>query len=658
MNKNFFEGKISVNSKGTGFVQSPLESEYKGEDIMIDVSKMNTALHGDMVEVAVLPDKQFNRIQGEVVRVITREKMQFVGTVDIKPESKAVWLMPDDRRMYMDILLPKESTVGRLENGTKVLVEIFEWVKGKNPAAKVLKVIGKKGEHNTEMESIILEKGFESGFPPEVEKEADEKAKAAFPVTPEELARRKDFRTTLTFTIDPKDAKDFDDALSFKKIANNRYEIGVHIADVSHYVTPGSALDKEAIKRGCSVYLVDRTIPMLPHALSNDICSLNPNEDRMAFSAVFEMDAKGQIFSKWFGKTVIHSHQRFTYENAQDVINGDSSCIEGNPFKQDLEFCLPLMNCIAKIYIQDNRDAGAINFETEEVKFELDEKGVPLRVIKKHRLDTHKMIEQYMLLANKEVAEYMWNEDKKMKGKEAGLIYRTHDVPKVEKIKDLAMLVRALGYNLELTKEGEVTAKALNMLLKQIEGTPEENLIRTASVRSMSKAIYTTSNTGHFGLAFEYYTHFTSPIRRYPDLLVHRIMQTYLTSNKLTSKDVAFFAEAAASSTEREISASDAERSSIKYKQVEYWAPRIGTVLNGVISGVTEWGVYVEEDETKAEGMIRLKAMKDDQYTLNEKQFAIIGQKTGKKISLGDKVKMKLTGADLDKKSLDFEFVD
>jgi ribonuclease R len=316
------------------------------------------------------------------------------------------------------------------------------------------------------------------------------------------------------------------------------------------------------------------------------------------------------------------------------------------------------MNSIAKIYIQDNRDAGAINFETDEIKFELDEKGVPLRVIKKQRLDTHKMIEQYMLLANKEVAEFMWNEDKKMKGKEAGLIYRTHDVPKVEKIKDLSLLVRALGYNLELSKEGEVTAKALNMLLKQIEGTPEENLIRTASVRSMSKAIYTTANTGHFGLAFEFYTHFTSPIRRYPDLLVHRIMQTYLTHQKLTNKDVAFFAEAAASSTEREISASDAERSSIKYKQVEYWAPRIGTVLNGVISGVTEWGVYVEEDETKAEGMIRLKAMKDDTYVYADKQFAIIGQKTGKKISLGDKVKMKLVGADLDKKSLDFEFVD
>lgn len=655
-----FEGIISLNSKAIGFV-SPLDATgakgtNRDEDIMIETDNLNTALHGDTVLVEILPDKIFNRLQGKVLKIVKRVKKQFVGTVDVK--DNRAWLIPDDRRMYTDILLPTETKLiekGRLVTGDKLLVEITDWQPGKSPVGTVLKFIGKKGEHNTEMESIILEKGFHSGFPDNVEREAEEIAAKAFPVDSGEIASRKDFRKTLTFTIDPKDAKDFDDALSFKKISDGRFEIGIHIADVSQYVQPGTALDTEAILRGCSVYLVDRTIPMLPHALSNNICSLNPHEDRLAFGAVFEMDIKGKIYKKWFGKTIIYSDKRFTYEEAQEVIN--KSQVTSDKEDSKYQEVLNILNTIAKIYIKENAAAGAISFETEEIKFELDERGVPLRVIKKQRLDTHKLIEQFMLLANREVAEFIHTKDLKMKDKLEGLMYRVHDDPSPEKIKDLAVLVRALGHNLPLTKDGEVTAKDLNALFLQIEGKAEESLIKTAAIRSMSKAIYTTLNSGHFGLAFEFYTHFTSPIRRYPDLVVHRILHAYLTGKKLTNKDVEFFAEVAESSTEREISAADAERTSVKYKQVEYWAPRVGAELSGVISGVSEWGVYVEENETKAEGMVRLKDMTDDIYSLDQKNYAVVGQKTGKKISLGDKVNIKLIRADVDKKTLDFQLI-
>ncbi len=636
MKNKTIQGQISINSKGIGFIALPEEKE----DVMIETHKLHTALNRDTVEVKVLAEKLYGRPTGEVINILKRNKMEFVGTIE--EDKGKFWLETDDKRMYMDILI---TEIENAYNGDKVLVEIKEWNEGKSPVGKVLKVIGKKGEHNAEMESIILEKGFDPSFPPEVSNAAEKIAREAFPISEEEIEKRKDFRDTLTFTIDPKDAKDFDDALSFKKLPNGNVEIGVHIADVSHYVRPGEPLDKEAFSRGCSVYLVDRTIPMLPHALSNVICSLNPNEDRLAFGAVFEMDNEGNILSRWFGKTIIHSNKRFTYENAQEVLDAKS----GEHFE-----VLDFMNRIAKKYIDMNAFAGAINFETEEIKFELDEKGVPLRVIKKQRLDTHKMIEQYMLLANREVAEFIHTEDTKIRDKVEGLIYRVHEAPDHEKIRDLAILVRALGHQLPLNKKGEVNAKDLNHLFKQIEGKAEESLIKTAAVRSMSKAIYATENTGHFGLAFEYYTHFTSPIRRYPDLLVHRILETYLDHKKLGNSDVAFFEEAAENSTEREIAASEAERASIKYKQVEYWAPRVGAELSGVISGVTEWGVYVEEEETKAEGMIRLKDMSDDTYLLDEKTYSVIGQKTGNKITLGDKVKMKLMRADIDRKTLDF----
>lgn len=649
MKKTFVTGKISINSKGMGFVTpETVTDKNKDQDILVEVQNLNTAMHGDLVEVAILPNKLYNKTQGEITKIIKRAKMQFVGVIGI--HDSVVYLTPDDRRFYADIVLPKESVKDAKIN-QKALVEIVDWQKGKNPEGKILEVIGPKGEHETEINSIILEKGFHAGFPPEVEAEADKFAREAFPVAPEEVARRRDFRNTLTFTIDPKDAKDFDDALSFKKLENGNYEIGVHIADVSHYVRPGTELDKEAIKRGCSIYLVDRTIPMLPHALSNDICSLNPNVDRLAFGAVFEIDSKGNIHNRWFGKTIIHSARRYNYEEAQEIMDKKSG---------DYFDVLITMNEIAKIYIKENTEAGAINFETTEIKFELDEKGVPLRVIKKERVDTHKMIEQYMLLANKEVAKFIYDHDKKIISKSEGLMYRVHNAPDPQKVKDLALLIRTLGYHFNLDKDGNIRAGDLNKLFKEIEGKPEETLIKTAAVRSMSKAIYSTLNTGHFGLAFEYYTHFTSPIRRYPDLLVHRILETYIQGKKLSNNDVAFFAEAAESSTEREISASDAERSSIKYKQVEYWAPRVGAELTGVISGVTEWGMYIEETETKAEGMIRLKdltATFGEMFTFEEKAYSIVSQSKKHKFTLGDTVKVKLLRADVERKTLDFELV-
>ncbi len=641
------QGTIAINSKGVGFVSLAKvgEKRDRDEDIMVQTESLNTALHGDTVEVEILKEKIFNRSQGKVTKIVNRAKTVFVGTADVS-DPKAVWVVTDDKKMYTDIFL--SPGLPKIFQGDKVQVEIVEWVAGKSPVGKLVKIIGKAGEHNTEMESIILEKGFDSGFPGEVAAEADKFEKNAFPLKDSDMENREDFRETLTFTIDPKDAKDFDDALSFKKLENGHYEIGVHIADVSHYVRPGTHLDDEARKRGCSVYLVDRTIPMLPHALSNGICSLNPHEDRLAFGAIFEIDDSGRVYSRRFTKTVIYSDKRFTYENAQESIDNPAA---------EYSDTLNLMNKIAKIYIKQNAEAGAISFEQDEVRFVLDDKGVPLSVVKKQRLDTHKMIEQYMLLANREVAQYIFEKDTHVKDKIEGLMYRIHESPNVDKIKDFISLVRALGYNLPTDKEGNVNGRDLNVLFKQVEGKPEENLIKTAGVRSMSKAIYSTENSGHFGLGFEYYTHFTSPIRRYPDLLVHRILYGYLHGEKFDNGDVAQFAADAASSTEREISASEAERASIKYKQVEYWAPRIGAELNGVISGVTEWGVYVEEDETKAEGMIRLKDMKDDSYFLDQKIYAVIGEKTGNKITLGDKVRMKLIKADLDKKSLDFELM-
>ncbi len=486
----------------------------------------------------------------------------------------------------------------------------------------------------------------------------------------------------MTFTIDPFDAKDFDDAISFRKLSleesrqigqnshekntGTLYEIGVHIADVSHYVREGTALDKEAVKRGCSIYLVDRTIPMLPEVLSNDVCSLNPHEDKLSFSAIFVVDDRARIHRRWFGRTVMNSTHRFTYEAAQAVIDGAANNIEkyskgiqpvalaeaGMKYHDELV----TLNRLAKILQKDKFSKGAIEFAQEEIKFKLDKDGKPIGVYKVERLDTHKLVEEYMLLANREVAKYVFDSIKKKGGRDTGAIYRIHDVPDKDKIANLSTFVKALGYELR-AKNGVVTANDLNHLLDQIEDTPHASLIRTATIRSMQKAVYSTRNIGHFGLAFPFYTHFTSPIRRYPDLLVHRVLAKHLNNEPFGDHDIVSFQRIAESSTEREINASEAERASKKLKQVEYMSGYIGKIFDGTISGITQSGIYVEEVNTKCEGMINIRSLGNDYFVFNEKTYSIVGDKTKKKFTLGDKISFKVVSADLDKKILDYALV-
>ena len=547
--------------------------------------------------------------------------------------------------MYVDIVISKDNMISKkAEVGQKVLVKISQWNKNENnPNGEIIQILGAAGEHNTEMESILYEKGFEINFPEPVETEAIKLEKTEKPIPESEIAKRTDFRNTTTFTIDPKDAKDFDDAISIKSLHNGNFEIGVHIADVSHYVREKSFLDAEAQKREFSVYLVDRTIPMLPEVLSNDICSLNPNEEKLTFSAVFEMTNHGKIISKWFGKTIIKSNKRFTYELAQESLNN----INGEYHKE-----LETLNEIAKKLRRDKTIHGAIDFEQDEVAFELDDNGKPIRIYKKARLDTHKLVEEYMLLANKEVAEFIYKAYKKTNS-DSPFIYRIHDLPDNDKISALSIFVKALGYELVVEKNKGIKAIDLQNLFKQIEGKAEESMIKTAAVRSMAKAIYSTKNIGHFGLAFEFYTHFTSPIRRYPDLLVHRLLEKHLKDEKLPRSEWIKYEKISADATEKEIRAAEAERDSKKYKQIEYMQDKVGQVFDGTITGVTEWGVYVEEKETRAEGMVKIRDLGDDYYILDQKNYCIVGEKTKKKFSLGDQVKFKITSASLEKKAID-----
>jgi ribonuclease R len=634
-------GIISVNSKGVGFVENP--DEKQGADFEIAPEALHTALNRDTVEIRPLGMKsRFMRPLAEVVSIVKRGKMRFTGVLE---EAKTGFaLVPDDKRLYKDIFIPKDKALnGRM--GDKVFVEITDWnEKVGYPTGRVVEVIGRHGEHNAEMKAIVLEKGIAYDYPEAVIAEAHAIGKKEKEISPAERAKRRDFSKVPTFTIDPIDAKDFDDAISFKEVPGGLYEIGVHIADVSHYVRENTALDREARERGLSTYLVDRTIPMLPEVLSNDLCSLNPKEDKLTFSAVFIMNDKGEVKERWFGKTIINSWKRFTYEGAQEVLEGKSK-----------EFSKELLklNEIAKKLRAAKEASGAIDFETDEVKFELDETGKPIRIFKKTRKDAHKLVEEYMLLANREVAQFMWKASEKNKG---AFLYRIHDVPAKEKIENLSILVKALGYDLPISKAG-VAVRDLKKLFKEIEGTTEESLIKTAAIRSMSKAVYSTQNIGHYGLAFEYYTHFTSPIRRYADLIVHRLLHRDLIEGKIAAGEVSKFQKIAEENSEKEIRSSEAERASIKYKQVEYMREHIGEIFDGTITGVTEWGIYVEEKNTKCEGMIKLRDLTDDRYIFNEKMYAVIGEKSKKKYSLGDTIKVKVMSADMEKKSLDYALV-
>jgi ribonuclease R len=647
--KKVITGTIRTTAKGMGFVKV----EGFEEDIIVEPNFVNHALNGDTVEIILAGqyfDSRPKRVggkegltgqAGQVVNILHHAKEQFVGVL-VKKISE-VWLMADDRKMYTQIFVPNAKPE---EIGKKVLVRITSWEKEKTfPTGEVVQVLGEKGDHETEIQSIILDRGIDTHFPPEVDAEADEINATEKPLKQTEIVKRMNFRDTTTITIDPVDAKDFDDALSIKDVGNGEFEIGIHIADVSYYVREGTALDTEAAKRSFSVYLVDRTIPMLPEVLSNDLCSLNPNEDRFAFSAVFTMTSDGVVKTRWFGRSVIHSNKRFTYESAQAVLDAG----KGEFFTE-----LNVMNMIAKKLMKAKFANGAIEFEQDEVKFILDKNGKPLDVFKKERLDTHKLVEEFMLLANREVAKFIYDNTKDT---DAAGMYRNHDTPDADRIGELSLFIQALGFHLPV-RQGKVTSQDINKLMQEVTGKPEESLIKTATIRSMAKAVYSPTSIGHFGLGFNFYTHFTSPIRRYPDLMVHRILHSILSKNKVHIKNQhSIFRSIANHATEREIAAAEAERASIKYKQVEYMAEHIGEQFDGIISGVTDWGLYVEDSRTKCEGMVPLRELGDDFFTFNKKTYSVEGQRTKKKYRLGDKVRFKVMKADLDAKTLDYKIV-
>ena len=633
--KTFVEGKVDLTNDGSAFIVTDDETET---DIFVAPRKLRNALNGDRVKVYVYAKSRGKNKEGEVIEILQRAKMEFTGIV--KLSERFAFFIPDDRKMMHDIFIPIADLNGA-GNGIKAVAEITDWpADAKNPIGRIKHILGKQGENDTEMNAILAEYGFPLSFTPEVEHDAEEISDI---ITKEEIARRRDFRDVITFTIDPFDAKDFDDALSFKQLPNGNYEVGVHIADVSHYIKPESALDKEAEDRGTSVYLVDRVIPMLPERLSNGLCSLRPKEDKLCFAAVFELDEEAHIINEWFGKTIIHSDRRFTYEEVQEVIENKAGDFDTEILK---------LNALAYKLRDRKFKNGAISFETTEVKFKLDEQGKPTGVYVKERKDAHKLIEDFMLLANKKVAEFV---SKMGKGKHKyTFVYRVHDSPKPEALANFAQFAARFGYKIN-TKSDKETAKSLNYLMDDVEGKKEQNVLTQLAIRSMAKAIYTTKGTSHYGLAFDHYTHFTSPIRRYPDVMVHRLLFHYL--NGGTSANAEHYEKLCQHSSQMEKKAADAERSSVKYKQAEYLRDQVGSIFNGVISGVTEWGMYVEIIENKCEGMIRLRDISDDFYTLDEKNYAIIGQRKKKVYQLGDEVRIKVKNVDLTKKQIDFSLV-
>ncbi|WP_367866339.1 ribonuclease R [Pedobacter sp. WC2423] len=633
--KTFITGKVDMTADGAAFIIPDDEFE---KDVFVSARKLHNALNGDKVKVYIYAKKRGRKNEGEVVEIIQRLKTDFIGVIKISDRFAFVTI--DDKKMLHDIFVPLSDLHGA-KNGQKVQVAITDWPEGaKNPIGKIINILGTQGENNTEMNAILAQYGFPLSFPAEVEKEANEIPEA---ISEEELKNRRDFRDTVTFTIDPADAKDFDDAISFRKLPNGNYEVGVHIADVSHYVQPKTYLDKEAYSRATSVYLVDRVIPMLPERLSNGVCSLRPNEDKLCFAAVFELDEAANVVEEWFGRTVIHSDRRFSYEEAQEVIENK----EGDYAQEILK-----LNELAYILRDRKFKNGAISFESTEVKFRLDEKGKPVGVYVKERKDAHKLIEDFMLLANKKVAEFI---AKKGKGKaKYTFVYRSHDSPNLENLGNFALFAARFGYKINMKSDKDI-AKSLNFLMEDVEGKKEQNVLTQLAIRSMAKAVYTTKKTSHYGLAFDHYTHFTSPIRRYPDVMVHRLLAAYLNGERSANEDE--YETAASHSSAMEKRAADAERASIKYKQVEYLEENVGKLFMGIISGVTEWGMYVELIENKCEGMIRLKDIADDFYVLDEKNYCIVGQRKKKKYQLGDEVKVKVKRVDLSKRQIDFSLV-
>ena len=634
--KQYVEGTVDMKSTGKAYV---ILDDESGEDVFIAANNTGHALHGDRVKVAMFPKRKNKKPEGEIIEVLQRKHTDFVGVLHIS--HGYVFVVPDMDSIPVDIFVPKGELNGA-KNGQKVVVHLVDWPENSgNPFGEIVRVLGNPGENNVEMESILLAHDYPVEFPKEVEKEA-----AAIPsrIQKSEVRNRKDFRDVFTITIDPADAKDFDDAISLQKLPNGHWEVGVHIADVSHYVKPGSAIDEEAYNRGTSVYLVDRTIPMLPEKLCNNVCSLRPNEEKLTFSAVFEMDDNANVLNHWIGKTIIKSCRRYAYEEVQAMIEGG----EGDYKDQIMTF----HHLATKL--RENRMAqGSLNFHSEEVKFILDENGKPIDTYIRVQNESHELIEDFMLLANRTVAETFGKPDSKWHN--FTFVYRVHDEPNPEKLNNFLRLISRLGYTMDISTRSKLV-KSYNKLFDDVEGKGEKNLVETVAIRTMAKAVYSTDNIGHYGLSFDYYTHFTSPIRRYPDLMVHRLIERYLIENQ-GSVDKKEYEDYCVHTSEMEKQAEEMERQSVKYKQAEYLQDKIGQLFEGLISGVSKWGLYVELKGNKCEGLVRYDDMPGDYYYLDEENFRVIGQESGRVLQLGDEVKVIVKNVNLLKRQMDFELI-